>query len=215
MCLSVFGGLKRNFPLDMLEHLFGSKTRLKLLRLFFRDAARSYYVRELTRLVDVQINAVRRELELLVRSGLVKEIKDTSGKNKKNIGSALRKYYALNPESILYPELDALLIKAQALGEQQFVGELKDKAGNVQLILLTGRFTNDKRAPSDMLLVGDDMNDISIDRLVKKYEQELGVELNYTLMTVQEFHDRRHVMDKFLFSLFEARHVKIIDTLGV
>lgn len=45
-----------------IEKLFGSKTRAKLLRLFFSDMNKSYYVREITRLIEEQINSVRREL---------------------------------------------------------------------------------------------------------------------------------------------------------
>src|SRR3989338_5731747 len=133
---------------SMLEYLFGSKTRLKLLRLFFRDPLASFYVRELTRLLDIQINAVRRELELLIQSGLVKEIEQAHPVDSGKAGVNLRKYYALNTESILYPEMHALLIKAQVLGEQKFF-------------------------------------------------------------------DRRHMMDKFLFSLFEGEHVKVANRLRI
>ena len=45
-----------------IEKLFGSKTRAKLLELFFSNTSKSYYVREVTRLVEEQINSVRREL---------------------------------------------------------------------------------------------------------------------------------------------------------
>ena len=195
----------------MLEHLFGSKTRLKLLKVFFRDPVKSYYVRELTRLLDAQINAVRRELEVLLAAGLVRE---THGIGKGGAGASLRKYYGLNHESILYPELQALLIKAQALGEAQFADEIKAKAGDVRLLLLSGRFTGDRRAMSDMLVVGN-LREGPIDRVVKKYEQEFGGDINYTLMTVSEFEDRRQVMDRFLFSLFEAKHIKVADKLNV
>ncbi len=191
----------------MLEHLFGSKTRLKLLKIFFRDTTASYFVRELTRLTDSQINAVRRELGLLVKAGIVKEVKD------KKEGSALRKYYSIDTESILYTELQALLLKDQTIGEKQFIKDIETKAGDLRLLLLTGRFTGDKRAPSDMLLVGEKIKETSVNKLVKKYEKELGTEINYTIMSVQEFTDRRNVMDKFLFSLFESKSVKVLDKL--
>lgn len=199
----------------MLEHLFGSKTRLKLLKIFYRDPTRSYYVRELTRLIEGQINAVRRELELLLKAGLVKEIeRGTDDQTDPALGFGLRKYYVIDTGSVLYAELHALLVKANVLGEQKFVEEVKKKAGEFELFILTGRFTGDHRAPSDMLLVGK-LKERSIARVVQKYEQELGCGINYTTMTSQEFQDRRQVMDKFLFSLFEANHVKIIDKLNV
>jgi Fe2+ or Zn2+ uptake regulation protein len=198
----------------MLEHLFGSKTRLKLLRTFFRKPEEAFYVRELTRILDVQINAVRRELEILVSSGLVVEVdKDKVSKDKGN-GSNLRRYYSLNKESILYPEMHALLVKAQVLGEQKFSDEIQNKAECIKLFILTGQFTSDKRAPSDILLVGN-IKERAVLLIVKKYEKEFGFEIRYTLMTEDEFVDRRHVMDKFLFSMFDGKHLKVVNKLGV
>ena len=197
----------------MLEHLFGSKTRLKLLKTFFRRSDSAFFVRELTRLLDAQINAIRRELDLLIKSGLVKEVKMPD--NKKMEGnSRLRKYYALDKESILYPEMQALLIKAQVLGEQKFTREIIEKAGDIKLFVLAGQFTGDKNTPSDILLVGK-IKEITAMKIIKNYEKEFGFEIRYTLMTESEFSDRRHVMDKFLFSMFEAGHIKVVNKFDV
>src|SRR3954464_14696627 len=56
----------------MFEQLFGSKTRVKLLQLFFSNPNRSFYVREITRKIDEQINSVRRELGNLLTIGIIK-----------------------------------------------------------------------------------------------------------------------------------------------
>ena len=55
----------------MIEQLFGSKTRVKLLQLFYSNTNRSYYVREITRKIDEQINSVRRELSNLLSIGII------------------------------------------------------------------------------------------------------------------------------------------------
>lgn len=197
----------------MLEHLFGSKTRLKLIRLFFRHPERPFYVRELSRELGAQVNAIRRELELLLKADLVKEV--SGGENDKSVqGGSLRKYYLLNSASLLYPELQALLLKAQLLGEQKFMAELKDRAGEVKLFVLTGQFTGDTRTGSDLLLVGN-LKERTVAKLIADYEKEFGFEIRYTTMTEKEFLDRRHVMDKFLYSLFEAKHIKVVDKFNV
>ena len=54
------------------EKLFGSKTRAKLLRLFFENPEKSFYVREMTRVIGEQINSVRRELLNLESIGIIK-----------------------------------------------------------------------------------------------------------------------------------------------
>ncbi|MFH1946869.1 MAG: hypothetical protein ABIJ23_01795 [Candidatus Magasanikbacteria bacterium] len=197
----------------MLEQLFGSKTRFNLLRVLFRQTDKPFFVRELSRLIGTQINAVRRELELLLKLGLVKEI-DVEGVSKSIQGSTLRKYYILDKESLLYPELQALLLKAQLLGEQKFIKEISDKAGDISLFLLTGRFTGREGMTSDMLIVGK-IKERTLAKIISDYEKDFGFEIMYTIMTDQEFKDRRHVMDKFLYSLFEADNLKVINKLGV
>lgn len=198
----------------MLEQLFGSKTRFNLLRVLFRNSEQSFFVRELARLLGTQINAVRRELKLLTDLGIVKEgVADKI--NKKEYGAQLRKYYTLDKESLLYSELHALLLKTRVVGEQEFIKEISDKSGNVLLFLLTGKFTGSRNAPpSDLLLVGD-IKERNVAKIISNYEKEFGFEILYTIMTEQEFRDRRHVMDKFLYSLFEGDNLKVINKLGV
>src|SRR3977135_1436162 len=55
----------------MVEQLFGSKTRVKLLQLFYSNPNRPFFVREITRKIDEQINSVRRELSNLLSIGII------------------------------------------------------------------------------------------------------------------------------------------------
>ncbi|MBT3817102.1 MAG: hypothetical protein HOE80_03265 [Candidatus Magasanikbacteria bacterium] len=196
----------------MLEHLFGSKTRYRLLRLFFREPTRKCYVRELTRELDTQINAVRRELELLHKAGIVELV------DKEQLLDAekteRRKYYRLNMSSIFYTDLQALLLKEHMLGEEDFVIELGQKCGDIKLLLLTGVFSGEKRAPTDILFVGETKERV-INRMITKHEKEFGSTIRFTCMTEQEFFDRRHVMDKFLFGIFEGKHRKVVNELDI
>jgi len=198
----------------MLEYLFGSKTRFKLLKIFFRDPIDRYFVRQLGRFTETQINAVRRELDLLVRSGIIMEIdsEEPTKKDRDEAGGSLRKYYTLNVASTLYPELKALLLKDQLMSERRFVNELKDKIGTVDLIVLSGRFTGDHTVQTDILLVGA-IREGLVSKIVSEAEKEFGFEIRYTIMTKDEFVDRRRMMDKFLYSIFEADHLVIEDRL--
>ncbi len=197
----------------MLEHLFGSKTRLKLLRLLFRHPERSFFVRELTREMETQINAVRRELSLLIKSGIITEAVSPNGSEEKP-GGKLRKYYKLNTASLMYPELQALLMKAKIMGEQEFLELFKEKGGTIELLMLGGIFTGDSEAVTDMLVVGD-IKIRNAEKIIHDYEKDFGHGIRYTFMTKEEFLDRRHVMDKFLFDFFETAHLKVINELGI
>ena len=55
----------------MIDALFGSKTRVKLLHLFLNNPGKSFYVREITRLIGEQINSVRRELSNMLDAGVL------------------------------------------------------------------------------------------------------------------------------------------------
>jgi len=196
----------------MLEQFFGSKTRYKLLQYLVRSTGKPFYVRELARAVETQLNAVRRELELFIKLGLV-EAENVRPKSAE-YGASLRKYYRINQESILYPEIKSLLAKVQILGEEALVKEIKEKGGKIKLFILTGHFTNDLRSPSDILLVGT-LKERTLLKIFADYEKELGFSIRYTLMSEVEFKDRRQMMDKFLFALFETENVKVVNELGV
>lgn len=199
---------------NMLEHLFGSKTRYRLLRFFFHNAEKAFFVRELTRALNVQINAIRRELDLLVKSGLVEETVPPGHVDQSKAGATLRKYYRLNLSSLLYPEMQALLMKAQVLDEQVFVKSLVETCGDVQLLLLTGRFAGEKDIATDMLLVGNIKNN-TLEKNIKSYEKDVGFEIRFTTMNEAEFFERRQMMDKFVYSLFEAKHIMVHNTLDL
>lgn len=198
----------------MLEHLFGSKTRVKLLKVFFHNPEKTFFVRELARQIDTQINAIRRELQILIDAELILEAEDEVRPDKHKAGSTLRKYYRLDRGSLLYPELNSLLLKAQLMEEQQFLRALQEKGGDIQLLLLGGRFVGDFDAKSDMLIVGT-VKENTIARMIEEYEKESGKEIRFTLMTEREFKDRREMMDKFLFGMFEGKNFKVVNKLDV
>lgn len=196
----------------MLEHLFGSKTRVKILKLLYRMPDRPFFVRELSREIGVQINAVRRELELLCELGIIVEKVDAKPVDVEKAGATLRKYYQLNPESLLYSELQALLTKETIIEQKQFINDLSTKIGEVKLLILTGAFTHDPKVETDLLVVGG-VKLRALSKLLEEYQKELGFDIRYTIMGEDEFADRRYVMDKFLYSVFEADHIKVIDHL--
>ncbi len=200
----------------MLEQLFGSKTRVRLLRLFLNNAKDAYFVRELTRKIGAQINAVRNELDNLVDMGLVVAVSDygeeegeEKEKNRRSVQQ--RKYYRVNVESLLYPELRALFMKAQVMLEKDFVRRLT-VAGPINYLALTGFFVSEEPSPTDLLIVGK-LNRDKLANVIRNFEREVGREVNYTVLTPQEFRYRRDVTDRFLYSILESRKLVVVDTM--
>ncbi len=216
----------------MLSSLFGSKSRVKLLKLFLFHPTEQYYIRQLARNLDMQINAIRRELDNLEKFGLLvsavsasrKSIRkegahdDAGAAEEENITGAEakgqeKKYYRVDTNFILFDELRSLIMKSQVMHEKRFVEKLS-KLGSIDLLLLCGLFVNDYLSPVDILLVGRPGKD-KVLKLIKELEIELGKEINYTLMDPEEYKYRRDITDVFLYSILERRNVKVIDEIGL
>ncbi|MBI1907806.1 hypothetical protein HYS28_00075 [Candidatus Uhrbacteria bacterium] len=131
-----------------IEQLFGSKTRARLLSLFLENPERAFYVRELTRRIDAQLNSVRRELKNLVELGMVLEVEGKIIPSERDAEEApegqkfeKKKYYRAHSDFPLFEDLRAVLKKAAVLMNNRLVHEFKDK-GRIDLLLLTGRFAD-------------------------------------------------------------------------
>lgn len=204
----------------MLEQLFGSKTRVRLLRLFLNNAKSAFFVRELSRKIGAQINAIRNELENLEDMGLISVVTDPEGlteseedrgRSKNRRSAQQRKYYRLNAESLLYPEMRALFMKSQVMLEKDFIRKIS-AAGNISYLALTGFFVSEEPCPTDLLIVGK-INQDKLSRVIKDFERSVGREVNYTVFTPQEYRYRRDVTDRFLYSILESRKLVVIDTI--
>ncbi len=184
----------------MLEQLLSSRTRVKLLKLFFLNPDQSYFVREMVRKTGEHLNSVRREVQNLFDLGLLAET-DVSKK----------KYYRVNTEHGLYPELKALLFKAQVLQQKQTLRELQ-RIGRIRYLCLTGFFTGLDHTLTDVLIVGS-VNRLKLRRLLKRFQADFDRQLNYTIMTPSEFKYRNDLTDRFLYTILENPKIVLIDKL--
>jgi predicted transcriptional regulator len=192
----------------MVEQLFGSKTRVKLLSLFFNNPGRPFYVREITRKIDEQINSVRRELANLLSIGLVS-----------SDGSNNRLYYEVNPKYEYYEQLRSIFTTMPMKSNDPVVKETREEdkiikrlrsTGMVTFAFLTGTFTHDSSTNVDIFVVGD-VNKARLAKVVADMEKEMGRELNYSVLTQDEYQYRLSLNDRFITNVLEAKKVVIID----
>lgn len=192
----------------MVEQLFGSKTRVKLLSLFFNNPGRPFYVREITRKIDEQINSVRRELANLLSVGLVS-----------SDGSNNRLYYEVNPKYEYYEQLRSIFTSMPAKSTDPVVKETREEdriikqlrsTGSITFAFLTGSFARDSRTNVDIFVVGD-VNKARLAKVVAELEKEMGRELNYSALTPEEYEYRLSLNDRFITTVLEARKIVIID----
>ena len=187
----------QNFPL---EKIFGSRTRVKIITLFTAGVKRPYYVREISRSVNERLNAVRRELEILRKIGML-----STHENKR------RKYYTLNPEFMLIDELSSIMQKAGP-GIEDTLFKNIERLGDILYVTLTGYFTAVPDAPTDILIVGD-VDEARLEGFIKRIEHQLDHELSYTPMTRDEFKYRINFNDVFLRSIFQKPHKELVNKL--
>ncbi len=198
-----------------IEQLFGSRTRARLLTLFLENADRSYYVRELSRRIDAQLNAVRRELKNLVDVGIVLEVEGkiiaTEAKDDEpETKGEKKKFYKANPEFPLFEDLRGVMRKAAVLMNREIVRVLKEK-GDIDCIILTGRFVDAPSVPTDLLIVGTiDPTDLAA--AIREFERDIAREVNFTAMPKEEFLYRKDVGDRFLASILDAKRVVLWST---
>ena len=192
----------------MLENIFGSRTRLKLLKLFLTHPSEYFFVRELTRRTEEKINSIRRELANLEDVGLIK-VEDKVKLDKEKDVKEKRKYYTANTDFVLYEEFKNLILKSRLLLEKALTKEVNN-LGKVKFLALSGIFVDDKNAKTDLLAVGS-IDRKKLDALVKKLEKNFEQEIRYTIMPTSEFNYRNQVTDKFLFEILESKHIIVID----
>ncbi|MCK4745082.1 hypothetical protein KAS41_03395 [Candidatus Parcubacteria bacterium] len=194
----------------MLEQLFGSKTRTKLLIFFLINNEKSYYIRELTRTLCSQINSIRREIENLKNFGILTEAaKDLEQKSRKDFKQ--RKYFQVNTNFILYNELKSLILKSQLMSRKNLIEKII-KSGNVSYLVLTGFFVSSADSPTDILIVGK-INKKIVNKIISKLEKELNRNIDYTVISKTEFLYRKDITDRFLYNILEGKKIVIVDKL--
>jgi predicted transcriptional regulator len=193
----------------MVEQLFGSKTRVKLLQLFYSNPNRSFYVREITRKIDEQINSVRRELANLLNIGII-----TSDNTDNKL------YYEVNQKYEYFEPLQQIFgggkrkaaTKKTAVASEQVDEEDEFKAlGHVNLLVYTGQFTRDESAGIDLLVVGD-VNKNAVAKYVAELEAKEGKDIRYTAMNLSDFQYRQTIKDRFISQVLHAKKQVVVDT---
>lgn len=183
-----------------LDDIITSKVRIKVLELFFGNPTEMYHVRGVVRETREEINAIRRELTKLEADGILR--KEPRGN---------RIYYWLRPEYPMYGDLISMVAKTTGLGAQLITNKVK--LGRVGFVMFSGKFARYKPRKRedevDMLVVGEVVLP-ELAALVRAEESKRGREINYTVMTRDEFDFRKKRRDPFLLGILAASRVMVI-----
>ncbi len=188
----------------MIDALFGSKTRVKLLHLFLNNPGKAFYVREITRLIDEQINSVRRELANMMSVGIVTS---DSAENKL--------YYEVNQRYEYYVPLRTIFSDQKNVSTEKTAStyswhdKLRELPG-VRIAVISGVLVKGSTSSIDVLVVGD-INSVRFKKIIKAAEALESRELNYVTLSYDDFYYRLSVRDKFVTEIITGKYITLVD----
>lgn len=180
-----------------LEKLFGSKTRAKLLALFFGNLEKSYYVREITRVIEEQINSVRRELTNLSALGLVKI---ENYENKVYYSANMKHPFAHAMTEIFSKKIDS--VEEIENRKPTWEDYIRPVSSILSALVVTNRLPGQEGL--DLLIIGDDRTR-KLTRWAEVVEKKQGKPLNYAIMSREDYIYRKSVRDKFLADFWQLK----------
>ncbi len=174
----------------MLKALFSSQTRVKLLKTFILNPDEEFFVRQLTRLLDEQINSIRRELENLKKIWLIR----SRSRNRK-------KYFHVNTSFLIYSELKNIFIKTSS--DDKNMKKDLSKLWDCELAIISGKFVNDPKSDIDLLMVWN-----IVSKKVEDYiEKDLGKRnIKFSVLTEDDFNYRLEVKDSFILKILNNKN---------
>ena len=190
---------------QVLEKLFDSPNKLRLLKLFLRNSDAQFTLGDIKKRLMLNVAQVNKELEKLEDIGLIK-VRKVRGKREKK--------YQLNKGFVFIGELQNLILKSSPTDQQRMTHRLKS-LGGIQLAVLSGVFIRHdaENARADLLLVGDRVSDKKLASFMKDLEAEAGTEIDYALFNKEEFEYRQKMFDRFLRDILEKPHRKLINKI--
>lgn len=186
----------------MLEKLFSSRTRVKILALFMMNPEEDFFIREISRLIEENLNSVRRELQNLEDLGLLKSKKHGN-----------MKFFSINPEYPIYPELRIIIMKTE--GVSKSIKEILKRIGDIKLAFIYGSFASgeaDQGSDLDIFLVGD-IDEDQLLRELSKLEGEIGREINYVLFSPIEIEKKIEKNNSFILNVWEGPKIMLIGDM--
>lgn len=176
-----------------------SRVRVKMMKLFFSHQEDMYYVRQITRKINEEINAVRRELEKMLGYGLLRS---------EQRGNRL--YYSLNPRYTYYQELEQLVAKSDGLGKK--IRKLRRKLGSLEFVMFSGRFVRKlppRQDEVDILVIGQVVLP-ELEALIAEEEKRIDREIRVAVFEKEEFDFRKTRRDPFIMDILYGSRVMII-----
>ncbi len=186
---------------EILEKLFDSPVKVKLLKMFLRNPDQFFTLSEITKKTKSDSSSCRSQINRLESIKFLKT-RVKSGK----------KGYAVDPKFDFYKELRTLVLKSSPASKKKIVKRIRG-LGRVNLAILSGIFMNTDNARVDLLIVGDGIKKNKTSSFFKDLEAETGKEIDYVVLSTNDFKYRYDMFDRFIRDVLEKPHEKLINKL--
>lgn len=194
----------------MIDALFGSKTRVKLLHLFLNNPGKAFYVREITRLIDEQINSVRRELANMLEVGII----TSNNTDNKLYYEVNQRYDYYVPFRAIFADQKVASVKSDKVSDEALWQKTIKQLHGLRVAVIAGVLVKGSPSNLDILLVGD-VAKKKVDETIAAIEHAEGRELTYSVLTYDEFYYRLSVRDQFITSVLAGKHITLVDTENI
>lgn len=204
--------------MEIMEKLFGSAAKVKIMRMFLFNPVTSYDIAEVAKKVKLGPTAARKEVHLLERIGFLKHriyTKETARKRGKRTVVSKRRTqgWTLNPRFPYITLLQNFLINTNLVRHRDILRKLQG-SGKIKLVVIAGVFIHDPESRVDLLVVGDSLKRKQIENVVGAIESEIGKEIRYAAFDTPDFHYRVSMCDKLIRDILDYPHETIIDKIG-
>ncbi len=202
--------------MEALEKLFGSSARVKTLKFFLFNTGELFDKDTIATRTKVPTHVLQKELNLFEKIGLIKKknFVKTQELRSGQVKKVKTKGYETILENKLFTPLQNLLVKNSPMSSSSLVGRLS-RHGKLKLVIAAGVFIQDSDSRVDLLIVGDDIKETPLKTTIATLESEIGKQLRYSVLTVQDFKYRLGVYDKLVRDILDYPHQIFLDRIGV
>lgn len=187
----------------MMTHsdILDSKQAGGLLAFLLLAPQRSYSSKELSKRLHITEKTLNGLLREFLRDSMIKQFtRDHT------------KLYIVNPRHKLLPEISSALKKGQKPYEDELFLAVQ-KLGEVKAAILSGAFTGQPQLPVDLLLVGK-ISLAKLDTFLKQCKTMMGFDINYSIMTPEEYKIRSDTFDRFIKDISDYPHIVVVDKVN-
>lgn len=202
-----------------LEKIFGSATKVKILRLFLFNPEATYDIDDLAEKTRSRPSEIKKEIANLNSTGILKRkafVKEFTKKKGKKVIVSKRKVkgLTLNQKFNHLAPLQTMLIHTTPLSYEEVVSRF-NSAGKLKLLIVSGIFNQQWDSRVDLLIVADRLRKTSVENAIKNIESEVGRELKYAAFETTDFQYRLGMFDKLIRDILDYPHDKLVNRLGL